>query len=172
MKALSIIFVLLSMSLNASVVYKTVNLDGSITFSDVPSEGAEKLDVSTSNSVVMPALVSPQAKTSRTAKSLKQTQMQYQLNVISPSPEQTIRSNIGKMKVVASITPNVPGNYQLLLNGVLHKSQTSGTFQLKDMQRGEYTAQVRFVGNSGKVLALTDMQTFYLHKASALIKAN
>ena len=172
MKALSIIFVLLSMSLNASVVYKTVNLDGSITFSDVPSEGAEKFDVSTSNSVVMPALVSPQAKTSRTAKSLKQTQMQYQLNVISPSPEQTIRSNIGKMKVVASITPNVPGNYQLLLNGVLHKSQTSGTFQLKDMQRGEYTAQVRFVGNSGKVLALTDMQTFYLHKASALIKAN
>jgi hypothetical protein len=172
MKALSIIFVLLSMSLNASVVYKTVNLDGSITFSDVPSEGAEKLDVSTSNSVVMPALVSPQAKTNRTAKSLKQTQMQYQLNVISPSPEQTIRSNIGKMKVVASITPNVPGNYQLLLNGVLHKSQTSGTFQLKDMQRGEYTAQVRFVGNSGKVLALTDMQTFYLHKASALIKAN
>jgi hypothetical protein len=172
MKTLPIILLLLSMSLSAAVVYKKVNQDGTITYSDEPSEGAVKLDLAAGNSVVMPSLVSLQAKQNKTAKTFKPAQVQYQLRVISPAPEQTIRSNNGKLTVVASITPNVPGQYQLVLNGLVKTSQTSGTFKLEAMPRGEYSVQVRFIGNSGKVLALTDMQTFYLHKASALIKAN
>lgn len=172
MKILGIIFLLLSMSLGAAVVYKKVNQDGSITYSDVPSEGAVELDLTAGNNAVMPALVPSQAKINKTVKTLKQAQVQYQLKLISPTAEQTIRSNNGKMSVVASITPKMPGQYQLMLNGVLQLSQTSGTFKLENMRRGEYSVQVRFIGNSGKVLALTDMQTFYLHKASALIKAN
>ena len=172
MKTLFIILLLSSMSLGSALVYKKVNQDGSITYSDAPSEGAVPLDLATGNSVVMPALVSPQAKIYKTVKNPKQTQVDYQLSIMSPTPEQTIRNNNGKMNVITRITPNVPGQYQLILNGVLHSAQTSGTFQLEGMQRGEYSVQVRFIGNSGKVLASSNMQTFYLHKASALIKAN
>ncbi|MFT5311813.1 MAG: hypothetical protein ACI8Z9_000287 [Paraglaciecola sp.] len=172
MKIMGVIFLLLSMSLCATVVYKKVNQDGSITFSDVPSEGAVRVDLASGNSVVMPALVLPQAKINKTVKILKQAQIPYQLNIISPTPEQTMRSNNGEMNVLVNITPNVPGQYQLMLNGVLHSSQTSGTFRLEGMHRGEYSVQVRFMDNSGKVLALSDMQTVYLHKASALFKGN
>jgi septal ring-binding cell division protein DamX len=168
MKTLSIIFLLLSMSLNASVVYKKVNKDGSITYSDEPSNGAKELDLSNSNSAVMPSLVNNDRKVNQP----EPAKVKYQLKIISPSPEQTIRNNSGQVNIVASIKPLVPGKYQLMLNGAVHTSQTGGKFQLEAMPRGEYSIQLRFVGNSGKVLALTDTQSFYLHKASALINAN
>jgi hypothetical protein len=96
----------------------------------------------------------------------------YSLTIISPAAEQTVRSNLGELNVVASINPKASGIFQLMLNGELHMTEPSPVFHLQDLQRGEYTLQVRFVGKSGRILASTEMQTIYLHKASVLINAN
>ena len=44
--------------------------------------------------------------------------------------------------------------------------------KLENVERGEHHIEVRLVGQSGKILASSGQQTFYLHKASALINAN
>jgi hypothetical protein len=40
------------------------------------------------------------------------------------------------------------------------------------VDRGAHTIKVNFLDNSGKILASSKQQTFYLQKASALINAN
>jgi hypothetical protein len=178
MKTLSIVLLVSisvgSMSIASTVVYKKTNQDGTVSYSDEPSEGAVQLDQSTSNTVVMPSMLSPKrsSNVSENSKKSLSDKPLYTLSINSPSSEQTIRSNIGEVDVVASINPKASGIFQLMLNGELHLTQPTPVFHLQDLQRGEYSLQVRFVGKSGKILALTDTQIFYLHKASVLINAN
>ncbi|MFT5676856.1 MAG: hypothetical protein ACI808_002805 [Paraglaciecola sp.] len=175
MKTLSIIALLLvSISVAATVVYKKTNQDGTVTYSDEPSEGAVLLEQPTSNTVIMPSLLPPKrplyvsegSKKSSIAKTL------YSLKIVSPAAEQTVRNNLGEVDIVASISPKASGIFQLMLNGELHLTKPNPVFHLKDLQRGEYSLQVRFVGKSGRILALTDTQIFYLHKASVFINSN
>ena len=175
MKTLSIIALLLvSLSVGSTVVYKKTNQDGTVIYSDEPSEGAVLLDQSVSNTVVMPSLLPPKRPSyvSQGSKKSSSAEALYSLKIISPAAEQTVRSNLGEVDVVASISPKASGIFQLMLNGELYLTKPSPVFHLQDLQRGEYSLQIRFVGKSGKILALTDMQIFYLHKASVFINAN
>ena len=96
----------------------------------------------------------------------------YTLTIDSPDAEGTVRNNLGEVDIVASISPKASGSFQLLLNGELKSTRPRPVFHLNGLDRGEYSFQVQFVGKSGKILALTEPQTFYLHKASVLINAN
>ena len=175
MKTLSIIALLLvSLSVGSTVVYKKTNQDGTVIYSDEPSEGAVLLDQAINNTVVMPSLLPPKQPSyvSQDSKKTSSAEAVYSLKIISPAAEQTVRNNLGEVDVVASISPKASGIFQLMLNGELHLTKPSPVFHLQDLQRGEYSIQIRFVGKSGKILALTDMQIFYLHKASVFINAN
>lgn len=179
MKTLSIIALLLSFGVGSTsvaqtVVYKKTNPDGTISYSDQRSDGAVALDETNSNTAVMPSLQPPRERlytSAKTTKSLKAADI-YTLKIISPEDEGTVRNNLGEVDVVASISPKASGSFQVLLNGELKSTQPRPVFHLNGIERGEYSLQVRFVGKSGKILALTEMQTFYLHKASVLINAN
>jgi hypothetical protein len=177
MKALSIVLLLLvSMVAGSVVVYKKVNEDGSVTYSDVPSDGAKQLVLTQHNTAVMPSSQTSPASNKQlklpapTKRSI--IVKSYSIRILSPTPGQTIRSNNGVLDIETKLAPEVAGRYELLLNDTLHTSQGSPKFHLENISRGEHRFQVRFVDNSGKILALTPMQTVFLHRASALINAN
>lgn len=165
---------LLCISVSAQVVYKTVKADGSAVYSDVRSEGAVPVSLSSMNTVVVPALNNAANNTSSRSNPIKKPtpDVQYVVSIRSPEAEQTLRDNSGAVTISADILPKKPGKFQLLLNNQLVKTQSNGLFQLENVNRGAHTIQVGFLDNSGKILALSKLQTFYLQKASALINAN
>jgi hypothetical protein len=158
----------------AGELYQIINKDGSITYTDIPGQDAQAFNLSTTNSAVMPSLVKSQPRQSAFTgkKSTEKRLPEYSLQLISPVDKESIRNNAGKVSVRASITPAAKGQFQLFLDNVLIDTQPAPNFDLGNVERGEHHIQIKFIHNSGKILASTPERVFYLHKASVLIKAN
>lgn len=156
----------------ATKIYKVVMPDGTIKYTDRPVAGAKLVDIGKRiNSV--PTL-RPKGLDSKTSsiQQTNETRLQYSIDIISPSPEETIRSNEGKLSVRASLSPKQSGQFKLFINNELLKTSSSPNFELTGLDRGEYRLQVQFFSNSGKLLASSTPSTFYLHKSSILNRAN
>jgi hypothetical protein len=97
-----------------------------------------------------------------------QKKREYKLNIVSPQKDATIRNNMGQITISASLEPTLGGFFQLTINGQTIDS-ANGTFILENMSRGSYQYQVKFIGNSGKVIAFSDTRSLHLHRASVLI---
>jgi hypothetical protein len=159
---------------SAQVIYKTVKADGSVVYSDVPSDGAEPVNLSSMNSVVMPALnkASSQSVSRNSSVQKAKPEIQYLVSIRSPLAEQTLRDNSGAVLISAEVLPKKSGKFELIYDNQVVKTQSNGQFQLESVDRGAHTIQVNFLDNSGKILASSKQQTFYLQKASALINVN
>ena len=146
-----------------SKIYRITHKDGSVSYSDQPSPGAVEvvLKLHTNTMQSAPPSVSTQPR-------VTQKKREYQLNIISPQADASIRSNLGEINIAASIRPTLAGIYQLSINEQTIDSAT-GVFNLKNMNRGTYQYQVKFIDNSGKVIASSELRSLHLHKASALI---
>ena len=155
-----------STSVHAGKIYKTVNTDGTITYSDQPTPGAVEVDFASNTTTIVqnPNIQTKQPKTIKQKKPVE-----HALNVTSPAIDATIRNTMGNVTISASVTPNAPGHYELSLHEKKLRS-TAGTFLIKGLPRGEYSYQINFVSTSGKVIASSPVRRFFMHKPSALIK--
>lgn len=144
-------------------IYKTVHADGSVSYSDQPSEGAVEIDIG-GNALTIQGLKSPPITP---PKILKQT-TDYKLTILSPAKDATIRNNLGEINIAAQLEPSLAGTFELVINGTAYQSVT-GIFRLSNMDRGSYQYLIHFIDNSGKVIASSQTSTLHLHKASVLI---
>ena len=172
--AVIVCLLLLCISVSAQVVYKTVKADGSVVYSDVRSDGAVPVNLTSMNTVVVPSLNNAKSQTTSRIKPVKQikSEVQYVVSIRSPAAEQTVRDNSGSVTINADVSPKKSGKFQLVIDNQIVKTQSKSQFQLESVNRGAHNIQVNFLDNSGKILASSKQQTFYLQKASALINAN
>jgi preprotein translocase subunit SecA len=163
------------------LVYKTVKADGSVVYSDIYSERTVLVDLSSINTVVTPALnknlsqvlsqvLSKTPNQNNHVKKIR-AEVQYIVSISSPVAEQTLRDNSGTVTINANVSPKNSGSFQLIFDNQLLKTQSKSQFQLESVNRGAHTIKVNFLDNSGKILASSKQQTFYLQKASALSNA-
>lgn len=166
MRILIFIFVLFFslQTVGENKIYKTVHADGSITYSDQPSEGAIEVTLNVNTSTINSNNVNPSPQ----AQVTKKPSTQHTVSILSPEMDATIRNNTGTIKIAASIAPAVNGLFELSINQQTHRSAT-GLFTLPNMDRGSYSYSVKFIGTSGKVIASSDPRKLHLHKASVLI---
>ncbi len=163
---LIIIGLVFSTSVYAGKIYKTINQDGTITYSDQPTPGAVEVDFASNTTTV---LQNPIAKTKQLKTIKQKTPVEHTLIVNSPAIDETIRNATGNVNISAVVTPNAPGHFELSLHEKKRRSST-GTFLVKDLPRGEYSYQINFIGTSGKVIASSPVRRFFMHKPSVLIK--
>ncbi len=150
----------------AGKIYKTINEDGTITYSDTPSPGAIEVDFASNTTTVVQ---NPTVKTKTNKVITQKPQVQYNLSILAPSPEATIRNTTGNVSISADLSPRAAGHYELSLHDKKLRS-SSGSFLIKDLPRGEYSYQINFVATSGKVIASSEVRRFFIHKPSVLIK--
>lgn len=164
-----VIFVamLLSVSSNGladpNKIYKTVHADGTISYSDQPSEGAIEVELHSTGTTIQsttPALpsISP----------IPANQVKYSVSIVSPLPDATFRNNTGTVSIAAQVEPASPGTFELSINNQIYTSST-GLFKVSDLDRGSYQYLVKYTDNSGKVIASSESRTLHLHKPSVLI---
>ncbi|MCW8091727.1 DUF4124 domain-containing protein [Alteromonas sp. ASW11-130] len=155
-------------SASADTLYKVVQEDGTILYTDEPQQDAEKVELDETTQNAVPTLTT-QSGQKPTLKSMQKVRPRVQISILSPAPEATIRNNQGHVLVKANATPNVSGRYQLWFDGEAVKTNQTGQFSLNNVNRGAHEYQVKFIDNKGKTLASSSLQTLYLHQASALI---
>ena len=158
--------------LSATTLYKVVNKDGTVTYTDRPVKGAKEVDFKDLNSAVMPSMQSGRNTAQRNTKRVERALPDFELTMLSPGDGETIRDNQGNLNVSGQLQPAGSGEFLLFLNDQLKDTQNVPRFTLTNLDRGEHTVQIKFKHNSGKILASTQKQTVFLHRASALINSN
>lgn len=151
----------------AQEIYKVVHKDGSVTYTDKPAVNAEPVELGPDNRMSLPP-PAPVQPINRPPVSDKQPKPV--IEVVNPKPEATVRNNAGNMTIAANVKhADKQGKFKLFINDQLVKEQSSAVFQLQGINRGAHTFYITHTDNTGKTLASTSPQTFYLHQASRLI---
>jgi len=153
-------------------IYKTVDANGNVVYTDIaPIERSgqpppQEVNVQPINSYEPPA--APQS--SNSSNSAPTTPSYYaQLEVISPTEDETIRDNAGNVQIEVAISPPLRSDHRLLL--VLDGSPTdveavNGVFEISNVDRGTHTAGARAVDRLGNVLIESAPATFNLMRVS------
>lgn len=154
----------------AQEIYKVVNQDGSVTYTDKPVVNAEPVELGPDNRMSTPT-PQPQPQPVQTATTTsKASKPKPVIEVVQPKPEATVRNNAGNMTIAANVSnADKQGKFKLYINDSLVKEQSNAVFQLQGINRGAHTFYITHTDNTGKTLASTSPQTFYLHQASRLI---
>lgn len=162
----------------ANKIYKVVQTDGTVIYTDKPTPGAKEFQINIKPNVISPPPTTKTAPSSRTFLDTKDTVKpvhvipDHTVTVSAPSNEETIRSNEGKVSIIGSLSPSAGGTFELYLNGALKETNTIPQFHLAGLDRGEYQVQIRFLDQTGKLLASSPLSKFYLQKVSALLRPN
>jgi hypothetical protein len=171
MRFLLIIFIFIATTNAQATLYKYINKDGEIIYSDKPPyPGAEQMTPPLLQTI--PAIkykAPPKAKTTANP-----THTKYRaLTVSQPKAEQTIRNNSGNITIALKLEPELDiknGHYiNIYLNGRIIKKQThSLSMSLKNIDRGSHNIKAEVRNKKGKLLKSSPINTFYLHRFSKL----
>lgn len=165
MRILLVVALLLVSISSMAAVYRWVDENGKVHYSDEPIPNAELVELkdNTQNKIALKEAriesVSPQ----------KDEAAELSITIISPFHEETIRDNSGNFDVTVSVSPQLPKGVLLALfvDGTIKvQPQTSTVFQLRGIYRGEHAIIVKALDQSGKVLASSSPRKIFLHQAA------
>lgn len=165
MRLFTLIGLLLLSLFAQATVYKWIDKDGKVHYSDEPHPNAEivELKEKTLNQITLP----PTNADTNAAQAIEQ--IKYQVVITSPEEEETVRDNNGDFQVTATVTPEIKSQYlmALKLDGkTIGQPQIGGTFQLSNIDRGEHTIVVDAMTQNGKVFASSSPRKIFLHLAA------
>lgn len=154
----------------AMTVYKMVQPDGTVVYSDQPQPGAKKMDVQPAQTYQAPPLPAPVAP-QQPPTPAKTFQGYKKFVVSSPGQDATLRDNQGNVSISLELQPALqPGNeIQIIMDGKPLGTGRSTSISLTNVDRGAHTVQAKVLDASGKTLATTPPVTFYLHHTSVLL---
>ena len=149
-------------------VYKSVNSEGIVEYSDQPREGAETIKVKNPQSVTLPKAADVFGQPH--SKQNEEGNNSYQSIVITqPANDSAFNSGSGQISISSETTPSLSGNHsiQLVVDGTTYNSNKSGSFSLSNVDRGTHQVQVNVIDGDNKVLISSDITTFTLHRTTA-----
>ncbi len=156
-------------------VYKIINPDGSVSYSDQPSSNAEAMDVQPVETV--PAFRAPttgsqsQPSSGETAK--RAAPGYEQLSIQQPAHDTAFWSGNGDVMVAIATTPELSEYHRLrvILDGTTLMRVRDLHFTLPNVDRGTHQLEVQIIGSQDEIISATS-STFTLHRPSVLRRAN
>lgn len=164
---LVLIFIAASVYAESEVkkVYSWKDKNGVLVFSDSPRPGATEVKMNTQN------LTMPATDTSILNSAPSATPVKFKVSISSPANEATVRENTGSVYVTARISPRFETGFkvQLLFDGTPHGAPSnSTTFALREVNRGEHTLQAKLYNANNKLVSVSPISTFFMHRASVI----
>jgi hypothetical protein len=158
---LLISLLLVCFSANAEI-YKRVDEDGNVHFSDSGADGAEQVELPKANTYT-PTVT----ETAPRAKEIKTAPGYTDIAIVKPEMNATIRSNLGDVSVSIDLKPTLrPGDsITLFMDGKeLLKNKRQTSFALSGIDRGSHTLRATVIGANGEELISSKSTLFHLHK--------
>ncbi|WP_394227628.1 DUF4124 domain-containing protein [Pseudoalteromonas spongiae] len=156
-------------NLAAKEIYMWRDENGVLVFSDTKRPGAKVISLADDKATSM-----KKADTSIFDKpDDPNKKIEYGVEIVSPSHEETIRDNTGSLHVSIRITPSFNPKYkvQLLFNGKRNTPpQSKSVFVMRNVDRGAHTIQAQLFDEKGNAVATSEQITFFMHRASSIAK--
>jgi hypothetical protein len=153
----------------AGTIYKWVDKNGVVHYSDQPHPGAKP--------VQLPGLSGYSSTVPATPNSAK-TQVQgaavayREFEITTPKSDETIHANDGKVSVSVALAPALRQGDNLVytVDGSKIGTSRSTSLTLTNVVRGTHTLDVKVVDSGGKTVASAKPVTFYVRHHSVLQK--
>ncbi len=159
---------MVSMPLFAQTVYKVVDENGKVTYTDSPGNDKQAETVEVPKTNTQPA-IKPTTQT-HAKKTPPKSNTNYHVAISSPAPETHLMPGEWHLTVNISVTPQLQENHYLLLtdNGSpVGEPQQNGTFNINYIAPGSHTFTASVVTNTGRNLSTGEPITVYVHRAKA-----
>jgi hypothetical protein len=157
----------------AAEVFRWVDDDGVVHFSDRPHEGSEEIDVQPAQGFSAPPV---QRRAKKDDGDADEAGSYESLTISRPSKDETIWNMLGEIQVVVDLSPELDPDHsvQLFLDGEVVGSSVGGnlTFNLTDVDRGTHALRAEVRDDSGKSLIASSPVTFTVQKTSTLYPKN
>jgi len=164
----------------ATTVYRSVDAQGNVVFSDQPpgpGETAETLEIAAPDTFETP--VSPPTSTDDAGAAdaqtwdwdmdggapAEQTPFVYAaLAIVAPVNDEGLRDNAGNVNIVTAVEPDLrPGHLlEILLDGTVVSSSAGNTASLTEVERGTHTLEARILDEQGAVLITSQPSIFHM----------
>lgn len=152
-------------------IYKWVEPDGTVVYSDQPREGAQTLDLPEAQTFTPPPV--GDGASGEGQGQGEDSGGYQQLGFASPGNEATIRNTGGVVQVSLAIEPplDIESNHRVAV--VMDDTREFGPtrnaqFSLKDVPRGTHTLQAMIHDGQGNVVKKSDRITIFVKQASRL----
>ena len=164
------IFVLLGLLATAAVsadVWRWVDDDGVVHFSDTPREGAERIDVSASSRSTGARVYRDTAPGGSDDPAAEADQaFKYQsLSISSPGAEETLWNIEGTLSVSLSLSPGLQTGHQVrvYINGDA-RMVNSTSFTIDEVHRGVHNIQAEVLDATGRLMIRSTSNRFYVQQ--------
>ena len=156
----------------AATIYKKIDADGNVVFTDVPpraEETAETIDLDSPNSFAPEPATEPLQGEPESADADSAAHDYTAAQITSPAHDSSIRENAGSVTVTAQVEPGLASGHavQLLMDGtpVAGPSQ-SATFPLANVDRGTHQLYAQVVDEDGSVIFTGGVSVFHMLRYS------
>ena len=168
MRMIWILLLMASAAVHAEV-YKSINADGEVVYSDQPTRGAERIKMP-----ALPSYTPPPIRTPSRSRPAAEQQTHYEhFTLSSPANEATIRNNLGTVTIETLLSPalmsSLGHSIQYYLDGVAHGAAIdSTTLTLTNVDRGQHQLSASVLDAAGTVLISTTGTTVFVKRNSKL----
>ena len=171
MRLITLFLILITANANAEI-FKTLNPDGSTSYSDVETPGSETIippKIMTAPAVKVTKKVAPIIDESEKSKPYTI------LSISSPKDQAIIIDNKGNVDITLTVEPALQKKFShsltILHNGKsIEVDETTLSAQLKDIDRGAHTFIAQVLDKDKKVLKTSESVTVHIKRHSILHK--
>jgi len=166
------IFVLLGLLATVPVfaqAYKWVDEDGIVHYSDVPHEGAERIDLSGFTRDTGARIYrAPPAAPSDSASDEDQAPSGYDsIAISSPGAEETLWNIEGVLNVSLAISPGLKNGHRIRVYFDGEPRFVSGSnFQVEEVWRGVHNIQAEIIDATGRLMIRSQTNRFYVQQTT------
>lgn len=148
--------------------YRIVHPDGTVEFTDQPTEGAEPITLPEVPTYSAPASTSPGVSetTSTTGAAREKEAVERAISIVSPGAEETVWFDAKGMIVSVQVTPALAEGEQVLLrlDGAEVARGSSTSFTLHNVYRGSHMLSAALLDQGGSVIGESSPITFYMRQ--------
>ena len=150
----------------AAEVYRSVDEDGNVVFTDQPSEGAEVIEIDKLQTIKPP----PVRDSDYAPRQEKPKPAYTEIRITSPENDLAIRENSGNVSVSISTTPGLrPGDAVFLyLDGKEFNLGNSTGKSFTGLDRGTHQLRAVIKSSDGRILLSSKSVTFHLLRQSVI----
>lgn len=160
---------LLALSAHAEV-YRQVDANGNVTYTDEPGDNAERVDVKPVTTITMPKPQTVREQLEEEDDGIGDQEAYESVSFASPGDEEAFHSGSGNVEFRVTSDPALRQGHQfeITLDGQPVGQTRSGSVTVNNVFRGTHNAGVNVINQEGKRIYTGDKITFTVHRPSVL----
>lgn len=149
-------------------VYRQVDADGNVTFTDEPDDNAERVDVKPVTTITMPKPETVEQQLDDEDENIGDQEAYESVSFTSPEDDEAFHSGSGNVEFQVTSTPELRQGHQfeITMDGTPVGQTRSGSVTVNNVFRGTHNAAVNVIGPDGERIYTGDTISFTVHRPS------